>query len=211
MIGPLASMQQTDQAEKSARSAEESARRILDPREQSLSLKRIVQALCKNRPSDVARDMALRIPDPQQSCEGLLSIVDADIKLGAIEQAGELVRQAEDAASRIQHPMSRSAAFSQIVESLLRLDKPDDAHRLAKEVAVPPDRSSAMAKVSKAMSRRHRLREAREIAESCDLATDRLDAFTTLVSEYTKMHKPQLTEVIDGLEARTVVPRRPNY
>lgn len=122
-----------------------------------------------------------------------------------------MARRAEEAASRIAHPMSRSVSFSQIVESLIRLDRLDDAHRLATQIDLPPDRSSALANVSKAMSRRHRLREAREVAENCDLAPDRLDAFTTLVGEYIKLNQPRFSEIIEGLETRTVVPRRPNY
>ena len=211
LIGPMYSINAVDRAKDATRSAETSAGLISDPMQRSSALMRIVQALASAGHAATARDLVSSITDPQARYNAFSSILSAEIAAGSVEPARRIVREAEDAAWRIEHPMDRSSAFSRTVESLLSLDDPDGAHRIARMVAAPPERSAALAKVAKALARKNRLRKAREVAETCDLATDRLDAFTTIVGEYTRVRKPDLAGLIDELEAPPVVPVRPVF
>jgi hypothetical protein len=68
--------------------------------------------------------------------------------------------------------------------------------------------NSALGTIAKVLARKHRFREAREAAEWCEQPQDRLDAYTTILSELTKLSKPQLATILDELTARSMRPMR---
>lgn len=55
--------------------------------------------------------------------DAMSSLARAELDVGSINQATLMLRQVEDSATRIDHPISRSRAFSQTVEALIALDR----------------------------------------------------------------------------------------
>ncbi len=208
LVEPLTRMDAADQAEEAARLAEAAASQIADPNQRAEMLQRLVLALVENGLIATARGVAGRMPEPRQRHRAFSTIVVVAIDSGSIDQANELVKLAEEAAARIEQPANQFVALSQTAEALLRLDRPDEALRIARMNGNVGYRSAEIAEVAKILARKHRFRDARIVAESCEQPAHRLDAFATFLAESTKLSKPELAKLIDEVQTPATSPRR---